>query len=109
MEDWDGIGRSAGYSNEKEMLEAFYLEDGLSVKDIGKRLGCGIATIANRLAKHGIPKRTRGGPNNTHRLTRILFRLDQRLVFSTPSAELGKRLNMHESTVYKYKRSVEHP
>lgn len=107
MEDWNGIARKAGFADEKAMLTSFYIEDQLPVSEIARRLNFGIATIAGRLTKCGIDKRARGGPNNQHKITRLLFRLDQRFVFSTPTKELGELLGVHESTVYKYKRGVQ--
>lgn len=107
MEDWNSLGRAAGFESEKAMWETLYVAEELSVSDIAERLGYGIATIVNRLNKHGIARRARGGPNHSHKVTRLLFRLDQRLIFHTPSSELARKLHMHENTVYKYKRSVQ--
>lgn len=109
MEDWNGIARTSGYENEKAMLEALYLTDELPISTIARRLKCGPATIANRLAHHSIPKRPRGGANNNHKLALLLFRMDHRRVFATADSALALLLQCHPSTVYKYKRSVVRP
>lgn len=106
MEDWNGIAKLIGFKDEKSMLEYFYLDEELGVKDIATKLNAGQATIANRLRKHQIPMRTRGGANNSQRITKRLFRMDQRRVFLTSDQELSKALNCSSSMVYKYKRSV---
>jgi DNA-binding CsgD family transcriptional regulator len=106
MEDWNGIAKLAGFANEHDMLVAFYVVDRLSVQEIARRLHCGPATVARRLAVHLVSKRPRGGANNSHQLGKLLFRMDQRKVFSTPNSSLANELRCHESTVYKYKRSV---
>lgn len=106
MEDWHGIARLCGFEDEKSMLTQFYVVEGLPVSDIAERLNCGPATIANRLTKHQIPKRSRGGANNSQIITKRLFRLDQRRVFGSPEQEIATLLDCSRSTVYKYKRSV---
>lgn len=106
MEDWNGIARLIGFADEKSMLQSFYLTEELPIADIARKLSCGPATVANRLRRHQIETRTRGGANNTHKLARLLFRMDQRYVFGTSDVLLASLIGSHQSTVYKYKRSV---
>lgn len=42
----------------KELLERMYVEQGLSMSEIGRRLSCAGSTIARHLEEHGIPKRS---------------------------------------------------
>lgn len=106
MEDWNGISKMVGFNSEREMLDNLYTVEGLSINDIAQKLGCGPVTVSQRLERYGIPKRGRGGANNSHKLTRLLFRMDQRRVFSTPDTELAATIGCSVSTVYKYRRSV---
>lgn len=103
---WDELAKSIGYADEKEMLEDFYIEDAMSVSEIGKRLGAGTATIARRLAMAGITKRKRGGANNTGAQKHKLFHMDQRYVFSLDLSVVAKLANVSKSLVYKYRKSV---
>lgn len=105
-DDWNGLAREVGFRDERHLLEYFYVEERLPISVIAQKLGCGPATVANRLTKHGIPKRRRGGANNSQRLWRKLFRLDQRLVFTTSNEDLALLLHCSASVVYKYKRTV---
>ena len=106
MEDWNGIARSIGFADEKDMWERFYLEEELPISVIAKRLKKGSATVSSRLALCHIDKRTRGGANNMAKVSKILFRVDQRIIFSKSNHELSTMFGVHESTVYKYRRSV---
>lgn len=106
MEDWIGIARMCGFATEADMLHYFYKVEGLSLKEIGTKLGVGPATLSHRLDKCKIEKRSRGGANNSQRIGKILHRMDQRELFMTKDVELAKRLGAHPSTVYKYKREV---
>lgn len=106
MEDWDGIAKTIGFADETSMLTYFYVKEQLSIVDIGVKLGAGAATIAQRLHKCKIQTRSRGGANNSHTKTRALFRMDQRLVFSMKETDLAKLVEAHQTSVYKYKRSV---
>lgn len=106
MEDWNGIAKMIGFVDERAMLQCFYVDEALPITEIAKKLSCGPATVASRLVKNNIKARPRGGANNSHRISKKLFRMDQRLVFQLPDNELAKLVDAHQSTVYKYQRAV---
>ena len=43
---------------EKECLQKLYVDDSLSIRQIGKRLGCSPMTIQRALVRHGIERRS---------------------------------------------------
>ena len=113
QEDWDNLARMLGYTDEEEMLRDLYEEERFSIAQIARKLGAGHATIARRMGIYDIAKRRRGGPNNRPKQTARLHMLDQRLIWSSSSAQIARLLDMHVSTVWKYKfghepRGVDH-
>lgn len=106
MEDWNGLAKIAGFTNEESMLHYMYVKEQLPIGEIARKLGVGPATIAHRLDKCKIEKRTRGGANNSIRVSKMLHRMDQRIVFGMKDTLLAVLVNAHPSTVYKYKRMV---
>lgn len=107
MEDWNLLAKQIGFADEKSMWEGFYVTEELPISEIARKLGHGPTTIANRLSACKIDKRARGGANNTVRISKILFRMDQREVFGRSNLTLSTMLLAHESTIYKYKRGVQ--
>lgn len=105
-EDWDGIARSIGFIDEKQMLTKFYTDWGMSISDISKRLGSGTTTIVRRLSICHITKRGKGGPNNSANQRRKLFHLDQRFVMFASLEKVAGMVRCSKSCVYKYRRSV---
>jgi hypothetical protein len=105
-EDWDELARTIGYSNEKDMLEDFYLEEEMSVSEIARRLGAGTATIARRLSLAGVEKRSRGGANNLANQRRKLFHMDQRISLLADLNLVAKLSGASRSTCYKYRRII---
>lgn len=106
MEDWNGIAKLVGFTDETAMLRSFYLDEELPISEIAKKLGVGPATVSFRLDKCKVPKRMRGGANNSHRISKKLLRMDQRLIFQLTDLQLSNMVDSHISTVYKYRRSI---
>lgn len=106
MEDWDGLAKAMGYGNEEGMLRSLYIDEELGLKECAKRVHCGQATFASRLIKHNIPRRPAGGANNTCRVSKLLFRMDQRLLFNLSDLQISQITGAHWSSVYKYKKGV---
>lgn len=59
--DWEGVAKQFGYVGEKEMWTRLYGE--YSIAQMCQRLGISRNTVRERMAKHGIVARKRGGPN----------------------------------------------
>lgn len=103
MDDFDSI---AGYPNKRTMLEALYVEEGLSISQIASRLGHGTATVERWLRLLEIPKRSRGGSNNPTRIGWSIHRVDPRVVFCLSLRELARLVQASESRCYKYREGV---
>lgn len=101
--DWMDLAISLGYKDDYQMFYDLYISHGLSMSQIGVKLGYSLGTIDRRITRLGIPKRKRGGANNMARYRRLLHLMDQRVVYSRRSEDLGKQLGCHPSTVWKYK------
>lgn len=106
MEDWDGLAKRMGFENEEGLLKSFYVDEEYGLKEVAKRLNCGVATVASRLIKHRIPRRPAGGANNTCRVSKLLFRMDQRIIFNLSDLQVSELTGAHWSSVYKYKQGV---
>lgn len=103
-EDWEAKAVEFGYPSYEKLLLDLYVSDGLTMKQIAQKMGCSIFTLSKHLDDFNIPKRRPGGVQNLAFKKWRLFRLDQRVVYSTPDTELEKLLTIDKSTVYKYKR-----
>lgn len=62
--DWEVFAKTLGFPGEKEMWAKLYTDQAMSIAEISRRLAVGSATIHQRLTKHQIPIRQRGGRNN---------------------------------------------
>lgn len=104
--NWDELAKQIGYGSKRDMLEDMYLTQGLSLSDIGARLGCGTYTVNRHLNMLDINKRGRGGCNGSSYQTRKLFYLDQRIIMTHPLTQLAKLINCSSSLIYKYRRNI---
>jgi len=104
--NWDDFARHAGFTDEREMLTVLYIDQHLSLKKIGARLGCSPHAIRHHLIERGIDRRTRGGDNNNANQTRKLFRLDQRVVLFGNLREVAELAGVSTSLLWKYRRLI---
>ncbi len=102
-DNWDEIAILLGYADEEEMLKDLYAKRLFSLHQIASKLGVGSTTIARRLSYYDIAKRKPGGFQNRAPARKKLHLLDQRLVFSKTIGWLADYLNVHRTTVWKYK------
>lgn len=103
MEDLEPI---AGYANKREMLNALYIQERLTIKEISKRLEVGSATVERWMRLLGIPRRTRGGPNTPARLGWLLHRLDPRWLHAQSSVDISRATGISEAYCYKFIKGV---
>lgn len=104
MEDLDPI---AGYPNKRAMLEALYVQEGLSIKQIAQRLGTGTATVERWMRLLGIPRRSRGGANSKAEVGWKIHRLDPRVVLRLSIRELAGLVQASESYCWKFIKGVQ--
>lgn len=64
MIDWHKIAREYGYWTDCEMLNDWYVEKNRTSYDIAEQLSITANSVCNRLKKHGIPTKQRGGIRN---------------------------------------------
>lgn len=102
--DWDLLARHSGYTDEREMLEDLYEEEGHSIAEIASRLGAGTATINRRLDLLGIKKRGRGGANRAREQSLKLFRLDARVALTLRLEVLSKLSGVSKPLCYKFRK-----
>lgn len=102
--DWSAFASSLFYDSEFDMWFDLYVTHQNSLSQLAEKLGYSSATILARLELYNIPKRSRGGANNKARIGRILHLMDQRVVFSTKSKTLAKKLKANFTSIWKYKR-----
>lgn len=59
-----GVDRNIDWAslNDKRKMKRWYVEDGLSLKEIGNRCNCSQNTVSKTLKEKGIEVRDRGGP-----------------------------------------------
>ncbi|SRR6266446_2266652 len=101
MDDLDPI---AGYVNKRAMLEALYVQEGLSVKTISSRLGTSTAAIIRWMRELGVTRRSRGGANSPATLGWKLHRVDPRVVFSLSIHDLSRLVQVSESYAFKFRK-----
>jgi hypothetical protein len=102
--NWDDLGVKLGYRNAVEMLEDFYVNQELSLHQIGDRLGCSSHAVGRNLARRGIQRRGKGGSNNTSNQTRKLFMLDQRVVLFYNFNECARVCGVSTTLLHKYRK-----
>ena len=102
--DWHTIATDLGFKTDEEMLRTLYLQDFLSISAIAEMLHLSQNTIRERLQFHFITIRSRGGPNNAGKGKSRLDEVSKELWNTLSNEQIAERLNMHPSTVNKYKR-----
>lgn len=65
MINWGSLAKEKGFATSKLLLTTWYFDQMLSASAIAQRLGISPPSVLNELAKRRIPKRKRGGANNT--------------------------------------------
>jgi len=63
--DWVSISSDLGFSSPKRMLMELYYVEGMSLREMGKKLGLRTETIRDKMERLRLPLRGRGGPNNS--------------------------------------------
>lgn len=101
-EDWQALAKRLSYANEKEMFVDLYKTRGISVIELGKRLGFTRGTIARRLGLLGIIKRSRGGANNQYTQRIRLWRIDQRLLYCFNRNEVARVAKVSLATLQSF-------
>jgi hypothetical protein len=104
--NWDDLARQVGYANRHDMLFNMYVEQGLSLKEIGQRIGASGHAVMRQLDKLFIERRSRGGFNNLAGQTRKLHRLDQRVIMRYNLDATAKLVGVSTSLLYKYRRAI---
>jgi hypothetical protein len=104
--EWEAYARRLGYPDERAMFKDLYERQGVSVIDLGDRLGFTRGTIARRLSLLGIVKRSRGGANNEFTQRFRLWRFDQRLLHCYSSGALEECLQISSVTLKSYLNSL---
>lgn len=102
-QDWDSLAHKLGYRSKYEMLHDLYVEQNLSLHQIGERIGCGPHCVQRNLQREGIDRRSRGGRNNSSNQTRKLFLFDQRFVLFAPFGIVVKVTRVSTTLLYKYR------
>ena len=97
-ESWQAICVTLGFPDEASMLAALY--ETMSIAEIAKKLGYSKGIVERRIARAGIKKRPRGGPNR-HVTSELHGIPDEE--FADVHA-LASKLGLHYSTVYKEAR-----
>ena len=69
IEEWRDICSAEGFTNERDLFHHLYWEKGLSLNQIGVRLGFERSAIRDHMIKAGVPLRGRGGANNPAKIT----------------------------------------
>lgn len=85
------------------MLLGLYVGRGLTTLQLGALFSCSRETICQRLTRHSIPRRTRGGANHNHQLFERLRLVDPRLVWDNPK-EAAFILEVSTSTIYNLRK-----
>lgn len=105
-QDWHHLSHTLGYSNKHEMLEDLYIKQGLSLTQIGDRLGCSPHCISRNLEREQIDRRNRGGKNNPSNQSFKLHLLDQRVVLNGNFVITAKHCFVSTSLLYHYRRGM---
>jgi transposase len=96
----------AGYENKRAMLQALYIEEGLSITQLAKRLDVSNFTLFRWMTELDFPRRPRGGAHAPGRVLWKLHRLDPRVLHKSRDVHIAKWLSCSVSIVYKFKRGV---
>lgn len=68
--DWNELV-SSEFTDDKMMLEEMYLNQKMSIEAIAAKIGVSKQSIRERLKKHRIETRPRGGRNNTRKRNNV--------------------------------------
>lgn len=104
--DWEDFARGAGYASEKKMFEEMYSNRGLSLSEIGERLGYTKWDVLYRLKKHGILRRPWGGLNHVPTQLRRLAHCDQRVIVHGSLREIVKATGVSRRILFTYRRWI---
>jgi len=102
----DDLDPIAGYSCKREMLNAVYTQEGLSIKTISNRIGVSTAAVERWMRLLGIPRRGRGGDNTKAEIGWRLHRIDPRVVHGLSIRDLARLVSASESYVWKFRKAV---
>jgi len=107
MINWKGVAYRLNYKSEKEMWEAIYTDQKLSVSKLADQFGVSHTAIRVAMERCGIARRSRGGAN---RKSSIKWPLDDELLFRVELdgiPTVAHQLKLNYSTVYKHVRELQ--
>ena len=104
--DWEGICSFMGYDDVPTMLKDLYENQHLSVHEIGRRIGVSAVGVRRQLHKWDIQVRPQGGAVALPKKHYFLHLKDQRWIFSSTLAAIGKAMRMNPTYVMHYKRKT---
>jgi hypothetical protein len=109
-ESWDPIAVRLGFNNEAEMLKAMYVDQGLSIQQMIKKLGYAQNSIRTRLKEAGVNLKPRGGPNAQGKTilksltNEELLKLKPVDLLNAENPDGSRKYNCTPNTLYKEKR-----
>ena len=102
--NWEAIAQDLGFDDEREMLTAFYVEQGWSIPKIAKKLRKGAASVHQRLRKYDIQRRPRGGA--ILRTSRV-SQLSREELLNGNVKELATRVGVSQATIMRHRRKLQ--
>lgn len=64
LHELEAVARKAGYPDYRALLYDYYVTQGFSIEETGRRLGIARYRVRRHLVRFGITLRSKGGPNN---------------------------------------------
>jgi hypothetical protein len=107
MTDWDMLARKLGFASEKALLIELYLVRQLPLSKIGELFGYSLAAAQQRLKRHSIAPRARGGANHNRNLSELIRLMDQREVWLSAKA-VAFALKTNVSVIYQLRKETLH-
>ena len=104
--DWEGICSFMKFDDIPSMLKELYEVQHLSVSEIGRRIGVSPVGVRRKLHEYGINVRPQGGAVALPKKHYYLHLKDQRWVFASTLAEIGRVMRMNPTYVMHYKRKT---
>lgn len=109
-ESWDPIAHQLGFPDEETMLKTMYVDQGMSIDQLVRKLGYAKNSIRSRLKDAGVVLRKQGGPNSQGKT--ILSSLTNEELAHLKAADLltlenedgSRKFNCTPNTLYKEKR-----
>jgi len=98
MIDWKRISESLGYDTPEEMFRSLYIEKAMSIAQIAQRFAITPSSARRAIMFHGVPVRSRGGPNNQKVI------IDEQLVHEVEShgvIKVARSRGVDPSALYK--------